>query len=154
MSTHFTATVEVDAPAERVWATLVDWPSHGDWVPLTKVRVTTDRPDGVGAVFVTRTGLGPLSFKDPMRVTEWQPPAGTTPGRCRVEKLGRVVRGTAWFEVAPLPGGRSRVVWHEDVTVTPHRLTRLATPLLKQIGRAAFTATLKKMARAAEKPER
>ncbi|GAA0796555.1 SRPBCC family protein [Spirilliplanes yamanashiensis] len=151
MSTRFTATVEAAAPAARVWDTLVDWPRHGDWVPLTKVRVTSERPDGVGAVFVTRTGVGPLAFDDPMRVTEWQPPTDTAPGRCAVLKLGRLIHGTAWFEVIPQGPDRTQIRWHEDVTVTPHRITRLLSPVLAVAGRAAFTATLKKIAKAAER---
>ncbi len=32
-------TVEIDRPAEQVWAGLIDWPTHGAWMPLTKVEV-------------------------------------------------------------------------------------------------------------------
>ncbi|MFI5935533.1 SRPBCC family protein [Actinoplanes sp. NPDC051494] len=152
--TRFSVSVEVAAPATRVWAELVDWPRHGDWVPLTVVRVTTANAGGVGAGFVARTGIGPLAFDDPMTVTRWQPPAGNspgdTPGRCDVEKHGRLIHGTAWFEVTPLPGGHARATWHEDVTVTPHALTRHASPLLSAIGRIGFAHTLRAMARAAE----
>ncbi len=148
---RFTVSQEVRASATAVWAALVDWPRHGDWAPLTSVRVTTPRPDGVGAQFVGRTGIGPLAFDDPMTVRLWEPPAGDTPGdapgRCEVVKGGRVVLGEAWFSVVPLPGGRCRVDWGEDVTVTPHRLTRFAGPLLSLAGRVGFGATLRAMAR-------
>ena len=117
---RFTAVRDVRAPAPAVWDALVDWPRHGDWVPLTVVRILTVRPGGVGARFVGRTGAGPLAFDDPMEVTAWQPPEGDRPGRCDVVKQGRVIGGSAWFSVAPLAAGRCRVAWHEDVTVTPH----------------------------------
>ncbi|GAA2702216.1 SRPBCC family protein [Actinoplanes palleronii] len=149
--TQFVVTQQVRAPAATVWAVLVDWPRHGDWAPLTSVRVTSADATGVGAAFVARTGIGPLAFDDPMTVTRWHPPSGDEPGRCEIVKRGRVVLGTAWFSVVPLPGDRCRVDWGEDVTVTPHRLTRFAGPLLSLAGRIGFGATLRAMAREAEK---
>jgi hypothetical protein len=151
----FTVALDVRAPATRVWTTLVDWPRHGDWAPLTTVRVTTPRADGVGASFVARSGIGPLGFDDPMTVTHWQPPAGDKPGdakgRCDIDKHGRAIRGIAWFEVSPLPGDHSHVVWFEDVTVRPHRLTRLAPAVVSTIGRLGFGRALRAMAREAER---
>jgi len=152
---RFVVVQEVRAPATDTWTALVDWPRHGQWAPLTTVRTVTARPDGVGAQFVARTGVGPLSFDDPMTVVVWEPPGGDAPGdrpgRCEVTKTGRVVRGRAWFTVAPAPGARSRVVWAEDVTVTPHRVTRFAGPLLSLSGRVGFAATLRAFARDVER---
>lgn len=147
---RFTVSREVRATATATWDTLVDWPRHGGWVPLTVVRVLTDRPDGVGSTFVARTGIGPLGFDDPMEVVVWEPPAADRPGRCEIVKHGRVVHGRAWFSVTPLPGGRCRVAWTEDVTVSPRRLTRFAGPLVTLIGRAGFAATLRGLARDVE----
>ena len=143
--TSFSATVEVGAPAARVWSALVDWPAHGRWVPLTRVRVLTPSGQGVGARFTGRTGIGPLAFDDPMEVVEWQPPAGDAAGHCRVEKRGRVVLGSAWFDVVTLPGGRSRVTWTEDVEVAPAVLTRPFGALLRAAGARAFASTLRRM---------
>ncbi|WP_433824530.1 SRPBCC family protein [Actinoplanes sp. CA-015351] len=146
----FIVTRDVRAPAADVWNTLVDWPRHGNWVPLTTIRVVSDRPDGVGAEFVARTGWGPLAFDDPMRVTAWSPPEGGSAGRCDIVKLGRVVRGRAWFSVTPVPGGMCRVLWFEDVTVVPHAITRYGGPLVSVPGKLAFAATLRAMAREVE----
>jgi hypothetical protein len=148
---RFTVVREVRASATDTWNALVDWPRHGDWVPLTVVRVSPGRPDGVGAAFVARTGLGPLAFDDPMEVVAWEPPSGDRPGRCEITKHGRVIHGRAWFTVTPLPGPRCRVEWVEDVTVSPRRITRFAGPLLSLAGRAAFAATLRQMARSVER---
>jgi hypothetical protein len=60
------------------------------------------------------------------------------------------VHGRAWFTVTPLPGSRARVVWDEDVTVSPHAITRFAEPLISGAGRAGFTATLRAFARDVE----
>jgi hypothetical protein len=153
---RFDVSLDVNAPASRVWAELVDWNKHADWAPLTTVRITSPRPDGIGAAFVARTGLGPLAFDDPMTVVHWQPPAGDdagdAAGRCDVQKSGRVVHGKAWFVVTPLPGQRSRVVWSEDITVSPHRLTRYAGPVLALAGKAGFAQVLRSMAREAQRP--
>ncbi|MEV4707888.1 SRPBCC family protein [Actinoplanes sp. NPDC049316] len=155
---RFTVTHQVEAPATAVWSALVDWRRHGDWAPLTRVRVTTPRPDGVGAQFVARTGIGRLAFDDPMTVELWQPPGGDAPGdapgRCEVVKSGRVVLGRAGFSVLPLAGGRCRVDWDEDVTVTPHRITRFAGPALSLTGRLGFGATLRAMAKDVERQAR
>jgi Polyketide cyclase / dehydrase and lipid transport len=144
---RFTASVEVAAPASRVWAALVDWAGHGRWIPLTRVTVLTPSGDGVGARFVGRTAVGPLGFDDPMQVTRWEPPDAGRPGRCDVVKTGRLLRGTAGFVVVPLPGDRSRVEWTEDVEVTPSVLTRPLAPVWRPLARWSFVLVLRRMAR-------
>jgi hypothetical protein len=142
----FTAAVDVEAPVEATWAALVDWPSHARWVPFTRIRVLTPSGAGVGARFVARTGVGPLGFDDPMEIVLWQPPTADRPGECEVVKQGRVVLGGAHLEVAPLPGGRSRATWREEVEVVPVRLTRPFGRLIGAAARRAFTRTLRVMA--------
>lgn len=100
----FTASIEVAAGVDRVWERITDWPAHGRWIPLTVVRVTSERADGLGTTFVGRSGIGPLSFDDPMEVVAWTPPVDGGPGYCRVRKFGRLVLGWADFEVSPGPG--------------------------------------------------
>src|SRR3712207_7122146 len=58
----------------EAWRRLTAWPRHGEAVPLTRVTVTTPPPTGEGTMVVARTGLGTLSFDDPMEVTVWRPP--------------------------------------------------------------------------------
>ncbi|WP_395575142.1 SRPBCC family protein [Streptomyces sp. BK79] len=104
-------------PLDEAWRRLTDWRRHGDAVPLTRVTVTTPGPTRRGTVIVARTGAGPLAFDDRMEVTRWQPPREDSPGLCRLEKRGRLVRGWAEIEVRPGPGGRTRVVWREELDV-------------------------------------
>lgn len=144
------ATVDVDAPTTRTWSALVDWPAHGAWTPLTTVRVISDRPDGLGARFVGRTGVGPVAFDDPMEIVEWSPPQGEQPGRCAVRKRGRVVLGSARFEVHPLGPRRSLVVWREDVDLPPVWLTRPLGPLVSLAGRVVLRRVLRRFARHVE----
>lgn len=73
---------------DQAWRRLTDWPRHGAVVPLTRVSVLTPPPTAEGTVFVARTGLGPLTFDDPMRVARWRPPT-----LCRLVKQGGLVTG-------------------------------------------------------------
>jgi Polyketide cyclase / dehydrase and lipid transport len=146
---RFTSSVDIGAPVDRVWERITDWPGHGRWIPLTTVRVTSDRADGVGATFVGRTGVGPLAFDDPMEIVEWTPPTGATPGHCRIRKLGRVVLGEAWLDVNAHAGG-STVRWTEDVQLAPVRLTRPADRLISFGGRVGFDRVLRGLARELE----
>jgi uncharacterized protein YndB with AHSA1/START domain len=100
--------VDVDAPVETTWAAVTDWDRQGEWMLGTTVRAVTGGPSAEGTRLEARTGAGPLAVVDQMRITDWEPPH-----RCQVAHLGRVVRGSAAFEVEPLTGGRSRFIWSE-----------------------------------------
>jgi hypothetical protein len=107
----------VPLPLDEAWRRITLWPRHGEVVPWTAVRVVPPGPTRVGTVVVARSGVGALAFDDPMEVTVWQPPEGGAPGMCRLEKRGRVVLGWAELEVRPGPGGRTRVVWREEIRI-------------------------------------
>jgi carbon monoxide dehydrogenase subunit G len=140
--------VEIDRPGAEVWDGIVDWERHGDWVPLTTM-VVSEPSTGVGARFVGRTGIGgarrPIGFDDVFEVVRWQPPDGERPGRCDLRRVGRVIRGEAWFEVHPLGPDRTRVDWGE-VAVVP-TLLRPLTPLFRAVFGAGLTRVLRRMAR-------
>ena len=145
----FSVRREVAAPATTVWRLLTDWPAMSRWVPLTRVR-SVPGPDGVGARFVGRTGVGPLGFDDPMTVTGWHPPSERDGGRCGVRKTGRVVLGDAWFVVQPLGADRCLVTWGEDVEVAVLRRLPLAGAATALGGRLVFGTLLRAMAAEAE----
>lgn len=96
----------------------------------------TPGPNRAGTRFTARTGIGKLSFDDPMEVVVWEPPGADRPGVCRLEKSGRVVRGWALVEVTEAPGGGSRVVWTEELSV--RGLPRVFDPVLRRAGRTLF----------------
>ncbi|MEV7569630.1 SRPBCC family protein [Streptomyces tanashiensis] len=125
---------------EEVWRRLTDWPAHGRQVPLTRTRVLTPGPNAAGTRFTARTGIGRLSFDDPMEVVRWEPPAAGRPGVCRLAKSGRVVRGWALVEVTGVPGGGSRVVWTEELSV--RGVPRAFDPVLAAAGRLLFGRAL------------
>ncbi|HEY8479639.1 MAG TPA: SRPBCC family protein [Spirillospora sp.] len=92
-----------DAPAERVFDVLTDWSRHHEWMPFTRA----EGGDKIGDELVGWTGVGPVGFRDTMVITEWRQGR-----RVAVRHTGRVVRGEAFFDVAP-EGSGSRIVWAE-----------------------------------------
>ncbi|WP_053639355.1 SRPBCC family protein [Streptomyces sp. NRRL F-4707] len=125
---------------DEAWRRLTRWERHGDTVPLTRVTAAPPGPTRRGTLIVARTGAGPLAFDDPMEVTVWQPPYGDTPGRCRMDKRGRVVRGWAELDVRPAPGGGARVGWREELDVP--LLPSLLDGVLARSGRLVFGRTV------------
>ncbi len=123
-------------PRDEAWRRLTHWARHGDAVPLTRITVTTPEPTHEGTLVVARSGIGPLSFDDPMEVTVWRPPTDDLPGLCRLDKRGRFITGWAELEVHPGPGGRTRVLWREELRV--RLLPRLFDPLLTATARYVF----------------
>ncbi|WND34206.1 SRPBCC family protein [Streptomyces sp. BB1-1-1] len=132
-------------PLDEAWRRLTEWQRHGDAVPLTRVTVTTPGPTRRGTVIVARTGAGPLAFDDRMEVTVWEPPRDDAPGRCRLEKRGRLVRGWAEIEVHAGPGGRTRVLWREELRVRP--LPSLFDGVLGRAGRYVFGRAVNRLLR-------
>ncbi|WP_329333204.1 SRPBCC family protein [Streptomyces sp. NBC_00663] len=132
-------------PRAETWRRLTEWPRHGEVVPLTRVKVETAGPTGVGTVFVARTGVGPVAFDDRMEVTVWHPPTDSDPGLCRLEKRGRVVTGWAEIEVGPGPGGRSRVVWREELGFW--FLPGVVDPVTRRVARYVFGRAVNRLLR-------
>ncbi|QDI68199.1 Immediate-early protein 2 [Streptomyces calvus] len=132
-------------PLDEAWRRLTEWPRHATVVPLTRITVTTPPPTGVGTRVVARTGLGPLAFDDPMDVTVWRPPVDDTPGLCRLEKRGRVVRGWAEIEVRPGPGGRTRVRWQEEIRL--RFLPASMNAVVARAGRQVFGRAVNRLLR-------
>ncbi|MEU9751226.1 SRPBCC family protein [Streptomyces niveus] len=122
-------------PADEAWRRITDWPAHARTVPLTRILVETPGPSGTGTVFVARTGLGRVRFDDPMEVVRWEPPTAGHPGRCRLEKRGRVITGWAEIEVAE-SGGRTVVRWAEELRVS--FLPRFLDGVTARTGRVVF----------------
>jgi polyketide cyclase/dehydrase/lipid transport protein len=131
--------VEVNAPAEQVWAAAVDWERQGEWMFATRVRQVAD--DRLRAV----TGIGPAGLVDNMRITGWDPPH-----RCTVQHLGPVLLGEAVFEVIPA-GARARFVWTEDLALPGGRAGRVALRLSTLPFGYFAKLSLRRFARFAEK---
>lgn len=139
---EFAVTAESPLAPQQAWDKLTDWTRHGRYVPLTRMRVSTPPPNGVGTVFVARTALGRLGFDDPMEIVQWQPPGAGSGGHCRIEKRGRAMLG--WAELSVVPSGRgSRATWREDAT--PNHLPRVLHPVVALIAKLLFGRVVRRL---------
>jgi hypothetical protein len=138
--------VDVAAPAADVWTAVTDWPGQGEWMLGTAVRVDGGG-DGreLGARLTAVTGVGPLAFRDPMEIVEWEPPR-----RCVVRHLGKVVRGEGVFEVVELGPERARFRWTERLDLPLGLLGALGWPLVRPAFRLGVRVSLQRMARRVE----
>ena len=107
---QITATVEIDASPDRVWAVLTDTAKHSTWNPfITKMAGTL----AVGQkleIRIAPPGGKPMSFHP--TVTEVQPPH-------RLAWLGHLgfrglFDGAHAFTLTPIANGRTQLVQTED----------------------------------------
>ncbi len=152
VAVDFTVVHEFDAPALVVWNEMIDWPSHADWIPATRIELDEGDTQAVGGTFTGYTGFGPLTLVDRMRIAEIEWDDATSTGRCVVDKLGPVLQGTAGFTVSPTAAG-SQVSWFEKVTV-PY-LPEATAPVINKLSAAGFAAGMRKLAKliAARQPQ-
>lgn len=137
------ASVEMDAPADRVWAMLTDWDRHGEWMPFTEARGGHE----VGATLEGWTGVGPIGFLDTMVITCWRPPGPGTRGRVGVRHTGQAIRGEGRFDVVPLSDDRCRVVWGELLELPFGWLGRIGWIAAGPVVRLLMEAGLRRLAR-------
>ena len=133
-------------PASDCFDHLADWDAHAAAIPATTLK--HEGAPRVGQRFVARTGIGRLGFDDVMVVTEMRPPTGDNPGDApgfgEVQKTGRVVGGRVRWTVTPSASG-SDVEWSQDLTIG--WLPGWADPVVGLVGRAAYTAGLRRLLR-------
>ncbi|MEJ5255451.1 MAG: SRPBCC family protein [Acidimicrobiales bacterium] len=102
--------VTIDAPPGQVWRAIEDIATHVEWMADAEaIRFTSPRRRGVGTTFECDTRVGPFRLVDRMEVTEWRP--GQVMG---VAHTG-LVTGRGRFRLTPLPGGRTRFTWREEL---------------------------------------
>lgn len=139
-----TAGVVVRADPSHVWDLVVDWSRQREWIVATR----TQGGHGLGAEVTGWTGVGPIGFTDPMRITDWEPPR-----RCTVTHTGRVVRGSGTFEVLPRAGHSqfSEFRWTEVIELPlplPPALAKLvATAVIGPVARIGLGWSLRRFAR-------
>jgi hypothetical protein len=121
-SNHIAMSLVIKAPIEKVWATLADWESQGDWMLQTRVDVTSEIREGVGTTIAAFTGIGKLGVMDHMVVTSWQPPH-----ICDVLHTGKVIKGTGRFELVVIDADTTRFNWSEEI-LAPRAIFLLIAP--------------------------
>jgi hypothetical protein len=125
---NLTARVDVNAPPETVFAAATDWERQGEWILGTTVRIRHGDGRSVGSEVEAVTGIGGIGVTDRMQITVWAAPA-----RCEVRHLGRVVRGTGIFAVAPRGRDGATFEWTEQLVVPLGALGELATTLVRPV---------------------
>lgn len=133
-----------DHDARTVWDELVDWKSHENWIPMTRVEVGGGAPTDIGHEFTAWTGPGPVALEDRMRVSKCDWDATTSSGDCEVAKLGPVLDGKAGFVVAP-DGAGSTLDWFEDVTI--RYVPQFLAPVVAKLGALGFKQGMKGLAK-------
>jgi carbon monoxide dehydrogenase subunit G len=143
---RLTVPVDVAASQDVVWHVVTDWERQGEWMPATRVEVTSQGDGwGLGATVRAVTGVGPVGFTDTMEVVEWDPPH-----RCVMRHTGRLVRGEGVFEVVALPHGRSRFLWSELLDIPFGVFGRAAWALGRPVAMAGLALALRRLARRCE----
>jgi uncharacterized membrane protein len=139
-----TATVIVDAPAEKVYAAFTAWERQGEWIPFTQVRVVEGN-GGEGSLVESITTVGPAILRDEMRISRLDPPY-----EVRVVHCGRLLRGPGVLRCTPMAEGRTQVVWHEWFHLPGGVAGRVAWPVLWPGSKFSLTQALRKFARLVE----
>jgi hypothetical protein len=136
----FTVTRDLPLPASVVFAELIDWKSHANWVPLTRVEILSG-DGGPGTEFIATSGIGRLALPDRMRVDTLDPEEMTV----HITKVGPVLTGVVHLSVTATSDATSRLEWVEDI-----RVPVLPQFLAKPVGAAArqgFNTSITKMAK-------
>jgi uncharacterized membrane protein len=118
--------VIVRASVERTWDVLADIPGQLRWMTEMKsVQVLTPGPVRVGTQSVAFVRVLGIRVRDPIEVTEWDPPR-----RYAISHNG-VVKGEGEIELRPgdVPG-TTRITWDET----------LIAPVFPHLGGIAFRA--------------
>jgi uncharacterized membrane protein len=139
-----TATVIVNAPAQRVYAGFTAWERQGEWIPFTTVRVVSG-DGGEGSTVEAVTTIGPAVLRDEMTIAKLDPPY-----EVRVVHCGRLLRGPGVMRCTPMGGGRTQVVWHEWFQLPAGVAGRMAGMLLWPGSKVGLTQALKRFARLVE----
>ena len=136
------ATLDIEAPAERVWQVITDFPRYGEWNPFLRACSTTLKPGDPIDLQVQLFGSGPR----PQR--EWM--LTHTPGKefsysMKPAPLG-ALHSRRSHTVTPLGSGRCRYESHFEIAGWLQPLVRgLLGGKLEQ-GFAGMTAGIKSRA--------
>jgi hypothetical protein len=139
-----TATVIVNAPAERVYAAFTAWERQGDWIPFTTVRIV-DGDGGEGSTIEAVTTVGPAVLRDVMKIAKLDPPY-----EVRMVHTGRLLRGPGVMRCTAMGGGRTQVVWHEWFQLPAGVAGRFAGAVLWPGSKVSLTSMLRRFARLVE----
>jgi uncharacterized protein YndB with AHSA1/START domain len=133
--------IEIDAPAEKVWSLVTDIPAMAKWSPQVVKSTVKGGVVKQGAVFSSLNKQGLKRWPTGGKVVRFQPPSASTPGdfafRIRENR-------TIWsFELAPTADGGTRLTERRE---TPDGISGLSMMLTKVVlgGQKPFTDELRR----------
>jgi uncharacterized protein YndB with AHSA1/START domain len=142
-----TVHLKFDVTPERVWATLADPETYGDWVvgshSIRDADATWPEP---GSRFYHRVGIGPLRVRDHTEVLESAPPH-----RLVLHARARPL-GTARVELVVSRDGEGSLVTIQETAGDPLSLIAI-NPLTAKLMEARNVETLRRLKRIAETGE-
>ena len=140
MSVNIRVEQMINAPPDEVWNDIADLGSHTEWMADAEtITFLTDQTSGAGTAMEVLTKVGPLSTKDVMTFTVWDPPH-----RMAIDHRG-LVTGSGEFRLEQA-GSQTRFVWEEEL-VFPLRLGgQLGALIGKPVLEAIWRRNLKKLA--------
>jgi len=150
----FTVVEDLDQSPQAVFAALIDWRGHADWVPVTRVHIISG-DGGVGSEFIATTGVPPFALPDRMRVTALDP----LTRQVSLVKTGPILTGDVVLSVSPgaTPAGSTgsahtcRVRWHEEIRVP--LLPQFLAGLVASVTAAGFRISLRRLERQLARPD-
>jgi uncharacterized protein YndB with AHSA1/START domain len=148
---EFEVTRIVHADISDVFARLADINGHNDWMPKTgsmlrRTRQTSPGPPALGTTYRDETAFGPT----PGEIVEFQPPHTLVYHWWDKSKAGKLkLEGWPAYRLETSDGDSTLV--HHKAKLHTHGVYRLATGVLRRIGRKERTVTLEALAASFEK---
>lgn len=138
----FISTVDVDAPADQVWAILADYTRDPEWRSgVLEMRCEPEPPARVGAITHEVIRVAGRTYRNTGRIDsldqgtrlEWHTTEGADANGSRT--------------VRPLGGERCRVTL--ELNIVPHGINRLLAPMLRRTLASGLDRDLAALARLA-----
>jgi len=130
----------IPADAETVWSDISDLSSHTEWMAdAESIVFLTDQTSGVGTAMEVLTKVGPMSTRDVMTFTVWEPPH-----RMAIDHRG-LVTGTGEFLLQP-EGDGTRFVWEEELDFPLRLGGQIGAVVGKPVLEAIWRRNLKRLA--------
>lgn len=144
MSLFFNGSVMVPAAPGHVWPLLVDWVGQERWIPLTTMRLLSDRAEGLGAKIRGehgfRLGGRRVGFTDEMVVTRWEPPY-----ELEMTHLGPWFTGVGVFTIEAR-GRRSWLSIRERITLPGGKAAKTAALAIRPALQRQLASSLERFA--------
>jgi hypothetical protein len=144
---RFDGSMPMDAPVDRIWARLIDFPGIPTWEGgVLEVRQVSPGPPGLGTGLVARRVYGGREALVDCRITEWQD------GRAATMSIrgGPIREASVRYAVEPGTDGRALVTYSAEGEF--RGAWRLLAPLAGMMGRSQVRSNLERLKGQVEGP--